>query len=165
MMHLWRFLRTTKRCWLVAYLCHVTASAGMAAEGRAPSFNRDIRPILADRCFACHGPDSGARKAELRLDSFEGATDWAIVPGDAESSEFVARVSSDDPEYRMPPAESKKPPLTPHEVELVRQWIDAGATYEQHWSYIPPKRPKVPEVHVAASLRDADASFGETRLR
>ncbi|HEY3392396.1 MAG TPA: PSD1 and planctomycete cytochrome C domain-containing protein [Lacipirellulaceae bacterium] len=143
-----------------------------AACGAPPQFNHDIRPILADRCFACHGPDSGTRKAELRLDTFEGATDWAIVPGDAESSEVSARVASDDPEYRMPPAESKKPPLTPQEVALLREWIDAGAEYEQHWSYIPPKRPTVPEVHVAAPVRDVDASdrpgessIGGTRLR
>jgi hypothetical protein len=143
----------------------ILAAAISHARSEPPSFNRDIRPILADRCYACHGPDSGTRKAELRLDTFEGATDWAIVAGDAESSEVIARVSSDDPDYRMPPPESKKPPLTAQEVELLRKWINAGANYEQHWSYIRPQRPAVPVIHVAASLRDADASFGETRLR
>jgi hypothetical protein len=154
-------------------LCLVAAQ-GIAAQGAdGISFNRDIRPILSDRCFACHGPDSGTRKAELRLDIQSGATDWAIVPGDADSSEVVARVSSDDPDYRMPPAESTKPPLTAQELLLLKEWINAGAEYEQHWSYISPQRPAVPVIHVAASLgstelaevRDADASFGETRLR
>jgi hypothetical protein len=132
-----------------------------------PRFNRDIRPILADRCYACHGPDSGARKAELRLDTQAGATEWAIVPGDADSSEVISRVASDDPDVRMPPPEAKKPPLTAAQVALLRRWINAGAKYEPHWAYIPPERPKVP--HVAASLRDADsssgASSGETRQR
>jgi hypothetical protein len=157
----WRFLRLMKCSWLIGsvLLCDGMASAGMAADGRAPSFNRDIRPILADRCFACHGPDSGTRKAELRLDTFEGATDWAIVPGDADSSEVSARVSSDDPEFRMPPAESKKPPLTPQEVELLRRWIDAGAEYEQHWSYIAPRRPEVPAV---AGLSEAGRPGSQT---
>jgi hypothetical protein len=109
-----------------------------------PQFNRDIRPILADRCYACHGPDSGTRKADLRLDSAEGATESAVVPGEADHSELIARVSSDDPDLRMPQRESKKPPLTPDEVELLRKWINAGAKYEPHWAYIPPQRPAVP---------------------
>jgi hypothetical protein len=117
-----------------------------AQETDAPRFNRDIRPILSDRCFPCHGHDPGNRKAELRLDTSEGATEWAIIPGDAENSEVITRVSSDDPEYRMPPVVSKKRPLTPEQVELIRRWIDAGAEYEAHWAYIPPKKPAVPEI-------------------
>jgi hypothetical protein len=117
----------------------------MGAEDE-PQFNRDIRPILANSCFACHGPDSGTREAELRLDTFEGATEWAVVVGDSDGSEVIARVTNDDPEMRMPPAASKKPPLTPEQIELLRKWINAGAKYEPHWAYIPPKRPPAPPV-------------------
>src|SRR5882757_9491686 len=119
--------------------------AGYAADD-APRFNRDIRPILAEKCYSCHGPDSGTRKAELRLDTEATAHESVIVPGDAESSEVISRVSSDDPDTRMPPPDSKKPPLKPEQVELLRKWINAGAKYELHWAYIAPVRPQVPAV-------------------
>ncbi|MEX2168411.1 MAG: PSD1 and planctomycete cytochrome C domain-containing protein [Pirellulales bacterium] len=122
-----------------------------------PSFNRDIRPILSDRCFTCHGPDSGTREAELRLDTPEGATEWAIVPGDAESSEVISRVTSEDPDLRMPPVDSKRRPLTPAQAELLRRWIDAGAKYESHWSHIPPTKPAVPEVTDSAQAAESTA--------
>jgi hypothetical protein len=125
-----------------------TATA-QASRLETPRFNRDIRPILADRCFACHGPDSGTRQADLRLDTPEGAHEWAIVPGKPEASEVLTRVSSTDPEVRMPPAEAKKPPLSAREIELLRKWIEAGAEYEPHWAYIPPERPPVPTVSAA----------------
>jgi mono/diheme cytochrome c family protein len=139
------------RCALLAVAAYaavcfaMTAGPARAAEDD-PQFNRDIRPILANTCYACHGPDSGTREAELRLDTFEGATEWAIVAGEADSSEVIARVTSDDPDMRMPPAASKKPPLTPEQIELLRKWINAGAKFEPHWAYIPPERPPVPEV-------------------
>ena len=124
------------------------------AADDVPRFNRDIRPILADTCFACHGPDSGTREAELRLDTRRGSHEWAIVPGDADGSEVIRRVTSDDPDMRMPPAESKKPPLTPEQIELLRKWINAGAKYEPHWAYIPPQRPAVPAVKQTAWPRN-----------
>jgi hypothetical protein len=130
-----------------------------AEEPEGPRFNRDIRPILSDRCFPCHGHDAGNRKAELRLDTLEGATEWAVVPGDAENSEVILRVSSDDPDYRMPPANSHRPPLTPHQVELLRRWIDAGAEYEPHWSYIRPENPAPPEIKDAAPAHNAIDNF------
>lgn len=120
-----------------------TAADAPTAE---PHFNRDIRPLLSERCYTCHGPDSGSRKADLRLDTPEGATDWAIVAGDADSSEVISRVASDDPDVRMPPREAKKPPLTAAQVELLRKWINAGAKYEPHWAYIKPERPNVPDI-------------------
>lgn len=134
-------------------LCLVLLGGSLAAAADVPSFNRDIRPILSERCYTCHGPDSGARKADLRLDTPEGATEWAVVPGDADSSEVISRVSSDDPDVRMPPRESKKPPLTPAQVELLRNWINAGAKYEPHWAYILPQRPKVSDVGWLGSSR------------
>ncbi len=126
------------------------AAVAAANTTSTPGYNRDIRPILADRCFACHGPDSGTRQAELRLDTAEGAHERVVVSGDAATSELIARVTSDDPDVRMPPADSKKLPLTLRQVEQLRKWIDAGAKYEPHWSYIPPVRPAVP----AVSTRD-----------
>src|SRR4051812_20040149 len=125
------------------------ANDGSAAED-VPGFNRDIRPILADKCYACHGPDSGTRKADLRLDTEAGSHESAITVGDPDSSELVRRVSSADPEERMPPAAAKKPPLTKEQIELVRKWIKAGAKYEPFWAYIPPQRQAVPQVKQTA---------------
>ncbi len=95
----------------------------------APTYNRDVRPILSDRCFTCHGPDSAARQADLRLDRQENAHAAAILPGDADQSELIVRVTSNDPELKMPPPDSKKPPLTPAQIETLRRWIDAGGKY------------------------------------
>jgi hypothetical protein len=149
---------------VVPVLVWVLVGQLACADEATPQFNRDIRPILADRCYACHGPDSGTREAELRLDNFEGATEWAVVPGDAESSEVIARVTSDDPDVRMPPAESKKPPLTTEQVELLRRWIDAGAEYESHWAYIPPQKQMPPEVLNAKWVRNSIDQFVLARL-
>src|SRR6056297_391131 len=91
-------------------------------------FNRDIRPLLSDRCFACHGPDAEHRKADFRIDDPAAATDWAIVPGDAAASEVIARITSDDADLVMPPPELNKP-LTEQEIDLLTRWVDAGAEY------------------------------------
>jgi hypothetical protein len=152
-------LRSFVRVAAVFSLPLVAVQSLRAEEADAPRFNRDIRPILSDRCFPCHGHDAGNRKAELRLDMLEGATEWAIVPGDAENSEVILRVSSDDRDYRMPPATSNKRPLTPEQVELLRRWIDAGAEYEPHWSYIRPERPKPPEIKDVTKARDSIDRF------
>jgi hypothetical protein len=128
-----------------------------AADAPAPSYNRDIRPILSDRCFTCHGPDSGHREADLRLDQEAAAQESVIIPGKADESELINRVTSDDPDVRMPPADSKKPPLTKAHVELLKRWINAGAKYESHWAYLPPKRPAVPKVqHESLARNDID---------
>jgi hypothetical protein len=110
---------------------------GAAEEVR---FNRDIRPILSDRCFYCHGPDERNRKAGLRLDTFEGATKdrggyRAIAPGKPDESELLRRVSTHDAAEVMPPPASKKEPLTAAEVGLLRRWIEQGAAYEGHWAF------------------------------
>ncbi len=122
------------------------ATDEVSAAEDVPHFNRDIRPILEDTCYTCHGPDSAARKADLRLDKEESAHESVIVPGDPDSSELIRRVSSDDPDERMPPPESKKKPLSKDQIELFRKWIQAGAKYEPHWAYVPPQRPPVPQV-------------------
>ncbi|MCA9202117.1 MAG: hypothetical protein KDA59_03695, partial [Planctomycetales bacterium] len=109
-------------------------------------YNRDVRPILAEYCFACHGPDSAARKADLRLDQREAAIDFgAIVPGKPDESEVVARLFTDDADLVMPPRETKKS-LSPAQKELLKRWVAAGAEYQPHWSFIPPERHEPPAV-------------------
>jgi hypothetical protein len=139
------FLRPFRPALVVALGVLLPADV-RAADDRVPSFNRDIRPLLSDRCFTCHGPDSNKREAELRLDVAEGAHEYAVIPGDPEGSELLARITSDDPDYRMPPSDSKRKPFTPREAELIRRWIAGGAKYEPHWAYIPPQQPATPEV-------------------
>ncbi|MCC7014624.1 MAG: DUF1553 domain-containing protein [Planctomycetes bacterium] len=121
-------------------------------SARAPtrvSYDRDIRPLLSDRCFRCHGPESTKRQAQLRLDTFEGATAEhegrrAIVPGQAERGEMWRRLTSHDDNVRMPPPSSNKRAFDAAELELLRRWIDAGAEYEPHWSFVAAERPRVP---------------------
>src|SRR5438874_7874269 len=102
------------------------------------NYTRDIRPILSTRCYACHGPDEGKRKAKLRLDVRDVAIKKAIKPGDAAGSEIIARITSKEPEEVMPPPKSKMPPLTAQEIDLIRRWIDQGAKFDTHWAYIKP---------------------------
>lgn len=124
---------------------------GLATAAAAEiSFNQDIRPILAGSCYSCHGPDEGSRKADLRLDSLSGASRdldgiRAIVPGDPEASELIARVSAADPDDRMPP-EDHGEPVSASEIELLEAWIREGAEYETHWAFVPPTRPALPTV-------------------
>ena len=107
-------------------------------------FSRDIRPILSDKCFACHGPDDKVRKAKLRLDTREGAHAAAVVPGKPDASELIARLTATpDDKSVMPPVKTGKK-LTPREVEILKQWVKEGATYSTHWAYVKPVRPEVP---------------------
>src|SRR5207253_5603336 len=108
------------------------------------NYTRDIRPILSARCYKCHGPDEGKRKAKLRLDVREIAIKKAIKPGDAAGSELIARITSKEPEEVMPPPASKMLPLTAPEIDLVRRWIDQGAKFDTHWAYVKPSRPALP---------------------
>ncbi|MCR9202416.1 MAG: PSD1 and planctomycete cytochrome C domain-containing protein [Planctomycetaceae bacterium] len=102
-------------------------------------FNRDIRPILSDACFHCHGPDPGTREADLRLDTEEGAKDWAVVPGRVDESEVISRILADDPDIVMPPPDSGKQ-LTGEQKRLLQQWIRQGAPWAAHWAFVPPVR-------------------------
>ena len=120
----------------------------VAGENAAVDFNKLVRPILSDRCFACHGPDENSREAELRLDTFEGATaklgDYrAIAPGSSSTSILIERVASTDDDYRMPPAESGTK-LTAAEIDVLRRWIDSGAEYSRHWAFESVRRPSLP---------------------
>ena len=108
-------------------------------------FNRDIRPILSDNCFFCHGPDKNKRKADLRLDTQEGLTGkpgelGTVSPGKPNDSELFRRITSTDPEQKMPPAESGKS-LTPRDIALLKKWIEQNAKYEGHWAFLPIKHP------------------------
>jgi hypothetical protein len=137
-------------------------SAGSAGESL--SFNRDVRPILSDRCFACHGPDSAKREADLRLDRRESAVASAIIPGDPESSELIRRVRSTDPELMMPPADSHKLRLTDPQLEVLERWIEEGAPYEPHWSFIRPSRSAVPDV-AGIDARDSIDAYISARQK
>ena len=147
------------------------ANAGFAAVA-VPDFNRDIRPILSENCFRCHGPDAHERKGGqdgLRLDTLEGATTdlggggFAIVPGKPEKSELLARLISTDDEEIMPPRKTGKT-LSPAEIDLLKRWIAAGANYAPHWSYAPPRRAPLPAVKFAAWPRGAIDRFIMARL-
>ena len=126
-------------------------------EGAIPdkiSYNFDVRPILSDKCYACHGPDANKRKAELRLDIQDSAYAplketkgaFALVPGKPEESEVFKRVSSTDPTYQMPIPESHLGALTEYEVGVIKKWIKQGAKYEKHWAFSTPVKPALPEV-------------------
>ncbi|MFM7138069.1 MAG: DUF1549 domain-containing protein, partial [Planctomycetota bacterium] len=143
-----------------------TAASGLFAAGPAEpvSFNREIRAILVENCFSCHGADSAGRKADLRLDQRDQAVEsGAIVPGDPDSSVMLDRVFSDDPEEVMPPPSLKKT-LTADQKELLVRWIKEGAEYEPHWSFIPPTKPAVPAVKDPAWVKNPIDAFILARL-
>ncbi|MBL8191577.1 MAG: DUF1549 domain-containing protein, partial [Acidobacteria bacterium] len=137
----------------VAAFCLNQFLGGVSADGSPQSkagsvdFNREIRPILSDNCFACHGPDDATRKAKLRLDTKDGAfaKPGVIVAGNAAESRLVKRIITKDPNAVMPPAASGHK-LTDKQIELVKRWIDEGAHWNEHWAFIAPKRPEVPAV-------------------
>ncbi len=146
------------------------AGAAQAAEPlpQTVEFNRDIRPILSDRCFNCHGPDRARRKADLRLDTEEGAFADAgethvLVPGRAAKSELFRRISAEDEAERMPPAKSG-PRLSQREVDLFRRWIDQGARWQKHWAFLPPRRPANPRVKNPGWVRNPIDAFILRRL-
>ncbi|MBM3800805.1 MAG: DUF1553 domain-containing protein [Acidimicrobiia bacterium] len=149
----------------------VAADVASAAEktGRKVDFNRDIRPLLSDTCFTCHGPDKSNRKTELRFDIEEsvradlGGGRRTIVPGDPDRSELYRRVSSKDEALRMPPVYSDRK-LTEPQIELLKTWIEQGAQWQQHWSLIPPKRPPLPAVKNSGWVRNGIDSFVLQRL-
>ena len=115
-----------------------------AAEEPPVSFRREIRPLLADKCFHCHGPDPARRQADLRLD-VEASARRTLKGTDTATSELLQRITTEDPELRMPPADSGKE-MSPAEAQTLRRWIEQGAPWEQHWSFVPPQRPSVPHV-------------------
>jgi mono/diheme cytochrome c family protein len=125
----------------------LVAAAARAAEPEI-DFDRQIRPLLSDRCFHCHGPDEGSNDSELRLDRKDKAFadlggHRAIVPHKPQESELIARITSTDPDEQMPPPDAARQ-LSKDDIELLRRWIEQGAKWEQHWSFAPVERPALP---------------------
>jgi hypothetical protein len=139
-----------------AIRCSVWATVliwpGLCWAQRPVDFNRDVRPILSDRCIQCHGPDEHERQAELRLDQADGPEGAyrdlygrpAIKPGSLQESELWHRIQSDGDD-QMPPPDADKPPLSPEERDIIRRWIQEGAAYDVYWAFVPPRTPSLPE--------------------
>lgn len=134
--------RLSSTAWLAAGAAFLTLTAH-AASTRQVRFNQDIRPILSENCFLCHGPDAGSRKADLRLDLAQDARSKVIVPGKPEESKVIQHVTHSDPDELMPPPKTGKK-LTPAQIELLRRWVAEGANYEAHWSFLPVERIEPP---------------------
>ncbi len=149
--------------------CAVVAYQTATHSQATIQFNRDIRPILADKCFACHGPDAAANKSRLRLDSEAAATAElsrgrrAIVPGQPGQSELIKRITHADEAMRMPPADSGRA-LTPREIEMLTEWIRQGARWQTHWAFVAPVRPSLPPVKNRAWPKNAIDYFVLARL-
>ena len=141
----------------------LTYAAGRCQAEDVVRFNRDIRPILSEKCLACHGPDANKRKADLRLDREDAANTSLLAAGKPSASELVKRITSDDPEKRMPPIDSGKE-LSKEEIELLRLWIEQGAKYEAHWSFTPPQRPTPPTIESAPAVVHEIDQFVRARL-
>ncbi|MGB1706866.1 MAG: DUF1549 domain-containing protein, partial [Rubripirellula sp.] len=133
--------------------CSVAESIG---QNNSPDFSKEIRPILSDHCFACHGPDEQTREADLRLDTAEGLAS-VIIPGDASKSELLSRVNSKHADLLMPPPEFHKP-LASAQRERLERWIESGAKIEQHWSFRTPVQPELP-AHVSEDSSSAAIDY------
>ncbi len=157
---------TVPRCLIL--LCASFSFGSMARADEPLSFNRDIRPILSANCFACHGFDAKQRKADLRLDTAEGALaerdgSFAIKPGSADESEVWRRIVSDDPDSVMPPPSSKRS-LTAEQKATIRRWIEQGAPYQKHWAFETPAKPAEPVVKNEAWIKHGIDRFILARL-
>ncbi len=145
----------------------LVVATGLAMSGQAEDrlqFNRDIRPILSDKCFYCHGQDANQRKADLRLDDRAAAIEaGAIVPRDTAASGLVERIHSDDVDLVMPPPASNRQ-LSAEQKKLLERWIAEGAEYETHWAFVPPTRPPLPDVKDAAWVRNPIDRFVLAKL-
>jgi hypothetical protein len=157
------------RCY--SLLLPLAATSGLVHFAQAAdgvNFSRDVQPILSDKCFACHGFDPETREADLRLDSFEGATAnndgmRAIVPGDVAKSEAWLRITTDDEDDIMPPKKSHKK-LSAAEKDILKRWIEQGAKYQKHWAFEAPQRPALPQVQNKAWSKNAIDRFILARL-
>ena len=154
--------------WVFVVPASVLLAASAVSPESAVDFQEDVRPILADMCFACHGPDEATRQASLRLDTHEGAFAdrggyQVIVPGKASESRLYQRMSHPQEMARMPPANAERHP-TPQQIETIRLWIDQGAEWRSHWAYETPVRPTPPAVDGTQSVVNEIDSFVLARL-
>ena len=166
------YVQSCRRWLLSGLLACAVAPGSFAATPTSPAkvdFNRDIRPIFSEHCYACHGPDGNKRKAGLRLDVPEDAFkelksgNHALVAGDLTKSTLVARITSTDPEEVMPPLKHNKP-LKPEQMALLKRWVQEGAQWKKHWSFIPPERPELPTVKDGKWPRNAIDYFTLAKL-
>jgi hypothetical protein len=159
-----KVIELNMRNYVTVALLVLFAAPVVGEDSQPLNFNRDIRPILSGKCFACHGPDSQNRDSDYRLDTSEGAfADLGgyagIVPGKPEASELVLRITSDDPELRMPPGEHKNP-LTQKEIDLLTRWITEGAAFSGHWAFKAVVRPQPPATAAEAKPIDQFIAAG-----
>ena len=148
-------------------LAGVSAALASAAAEEI-NFDRDIRPILTNSCFHCHGPDENALQAELRLDTSEGLFgelngSFPVVPGRPEASEVIRRITAEDADERMPPVDSNRN-LTDQQIRLLEEWVRSGAPWQRHWAFDPPRRTGLPKVHDATRVSNAIDRFVRARL-
>jgi len=156
-------------CFLIAGNRAVSAQqAGPAATANV-DFQRQVRPILSDNCFHCHGPDEATRMVGLRLDTQEGAFEKresgaVIVPGNPNGSLLYQRITAQDPAQRMPPESSHKV-LTEDQKKILREWIDQGASWKQHWAFVPVSKPALPAVQEQSWIRNPIDAFILAKLQ
>ncbi len=149
------FRSMVRLCLALVAACHICLAVSNKGE---VDFDRQVRPILSENCFLCHGPDKGTRMVDLRLDVREGAfaprkNGYPVVPGKPDESLIVKRIFSNDPSFRMPPVFAHKT-LTQEQKEIIRRWIEQGANWSQHWAFIPPKKSALPQVKQGAWPRN-----------
>ena len=161
--------------WNLACICGVVVAGAVGVRAAEPAhkvdFSRDIQPILSDNCYFCHGPDSGKRKGDLRLDRLDPKIGpfaprdgyFIIKPGKIDESTLADRIVSDDPDVKMPPPASHRE-LTSAQIQLLQRWIEQGAKWGKLWSLIPPKRPPVPTVKDASWPRNPIDDFVLAKL-
>lgn len=138
----------------VLFLFGVVLIGGPVRGADRVDFNAEVRVLLSDKCFLCHGPDEGTREAGLRLDIREDAIESsAIVPGSPDDSEILARITSDDPDFVMPPPSTGKT-VSAEEAETIRRWISQDAPYDEHWAFVAPRRPELPDVQTRKWVRN-----------
>ena len=165
-----RLFRTRGRFlgWVCLWWVGASALHGAAPAAKV-DFNREIRPILSEHCYACHGPDERTRKAGLRLDLQEDAFktlksgERALIPGDVDHSTLVRRITTKDPDDVMPPKKGAKP-LSDQQIATLRRWVQEGAEWKAHWAYIKPQRAPVPEVRAKAWARNEIDGFIAQKL-
>src|ERR1041385_4386703 len=166
---IWMVARSSAITLVLFAVAFVKAGAAKNPSANEPvEFSSQFRPIISGKCFSCHGPDDGSRKAKLRLDLRDEAIKdrkgiRAIVPGDLANSELVRRITATDPDDVMPPPKTGHK-LTEGEIELLKRWIQQGAPYTPHWAFVKPERPLLPRVGMKSWPRNAIDCFILARL-